>query len=124
MKSLMYAACVLAVLSFPLRAAAQAPMHADSPKARITLSNAIQVGPTLLKEGEYKFQCRYFDGKPFLVVTQADSGKEVARVPCEPVSLDARTVNSELRAIVGPDGKRKVQSVRIKGETVEHRVID
>jgi hypothetical protein len=45
-------------------------------------------------------------------------------VPCEQESLDAKIVNSELRAIVNPNGTRVLQSVRIKGETIAHRLVE
>jgi hypothetical protein len=124
MKSLMFAVCAVAVVFFPLRAAAQGPAHADSPKVTISVSNPTLVGTTVLKPGDYKFQCRHFDGKSFLVVTEAETGKEVVRVQCQEESLDQKIVDSELRSILRPDGKRVLRSVRIKGETIGHQIVD
>lgn len=124
MRSLMFAVCAAAVVLFPMRAAAQDPLHADSPRVTITVSNPTLVGDTTLTPGQYRFQCRHFDGKTFLVISQAESGKEVLRVPCEQQALNEKLVNSELRAIVRPDGTRVLQSVRIKGETIAHRIVE
>ena len=124
MKSLMFAVCAVAVVLFPLRAAAQGPAHADSPKVTISVPNPTLVGTTVLTPGDYKFQCRHFDGKSFLVVTEAETGKEVVRVQCQEESLDQKIVDSELRSILRPDGKRVLRSVRIKGETIGHQIVD
>ena len=124
MRSLMFAVCAAFIVLFPLRAAAQDPLHADSPRVTMAVHNPMLVGNTVLKPGDYRFQCREFDGKTFLVISQVESGKEILRVPCEKESLDARNVNSELRAIVNPNGTRVLQSVRIKGETIAHRLVD
>jgi hypothetical protein len=124
MRSLMFAVCTAFVLLFPLRAAAQDPLHADSPRVTITVNNPMLVGNAVLKPGDYLFQCREFDGKTFLVISQVESKKEILRIPCEKESLDARNVNSELRAIVNANGTRVLQSIRIKGETIGHRIAE
>lgn len=124
MRSLMFAVCAAAVVLFPLRAAAQSPTHADSPKVTISVPNPVTLGTTVLKPGDYKFQCRHFDGKSFLVVTDVESGKEVARVPCREESLNQKVADSELRSILSPNGARVLQSVRIKGETIAHQIVD
>jgi hypothetical protein len=121
MRSLMLAVCVAAVL-LPLRAAAQEAASADSPRVTITVANPTLVGDTLLAPGEYRFQCRHVDGRTFLVVTAPHGDKEIARVPCEQEVLPDKIVNSELRSVIAADGMRTLQSVRIKGEFVAHRV--
>ena len=122
MRSLILALCTALVVLLPFRAVAQEPAHvADSPRVTITVDNPTLVGDTMLKPGQYKFQCRHFDGKSFLVVI-AENNKEVARVPCTQESLSQKIENSELRAIIRADGLRSLQSVRIKGETVAHRI--
>jgi hypothetical protein len=113
----------LAAVAWPFRAAAaQDPAHADSPRVSITVDNPTLVGATLVKPGSYKFQCRHFDGKTFLVVTDAGN-KEIVRVPCEQETLSQKNENSELRSLLRPDGQRVLQSVRIKGEIVAHRLV-
>ena len=124
MRSLLFAVCAASVVLFPLRAAAQDPLHADSPRVTMTVSNPTLVGTTMLKPGAYRFQCRHFDGKTFLVISQAESGKEILRVPCDQESLDVKVAESELRAIVNPNGTRVLQTVRIKGETIAHRIVE
>jgi hypothetical protein len=125
MKSLMLVACAALVVLFPLRAAAQDATHvADSPKVTITVENPTLVGTTVLKPGEYKFQCRHVDGKSFLVVTDTSSAKEIVRVPCTQETLKEKVADSQLRSILQPDGSRKLQSVRIKGETIGHTVVN
>ena len=81
------AAVALTIVAFPNVAAAQADHHANSKKAEFHLSSPLKVGTTTLKVGDYKFQCLRIDGVDFLVVTFADDGKEVARVPCTPEEL-------------------------------------
>jgi hypothetical protein len=122
MRSLMFAVCCAVVVLFPLRAAAQDPVHADSPRVTMTVTSPTLVGNTILQPGKYRFQCRHFDGKTFLVISP-EEGKEILRVPCEQQSLVGKNANSELRAIVNPNGTRVLQSVRIKGETIAHRIV-
>jgi hypothetical protein len=124
MKRLLLAVCTLVVVLVPLRAAAQMPAAADSPKVTITVEKPTLVGMTMLQPGDYKFQCRHVDGKSFLVITAAAGSKEIARVPCEEEVLSQKVADSELRSLVRPDGTRTLQSVRIKGETVGHRLVD
>ena len=124
MRRLVFVACAsLAVLVFPVRAFAQ-HAHADSPKTTLTVTTPLVVGTSILQPGQYRFQCRTFDGRTFLIVTSVAGGKEIARVPCVKESLDARVADSDYRAVVREDGKRTLTSVRIKGETVAHRLLD
>ena len=124
MRSLTLAVCTALVVLLPFAALAQEPAHAvDSPRVTITVDNPTLIGDTMIKPGQYKFQCRHVDGKSFLVVTN-DRDKEVARVPCEQQALPQKIESSELRAIVRADGLRALQSVRIKGETVAHRIVN
>jgi hypothetical protein len=121
MRSLILAVCTALVVLLPFRAVAQEPMAADSARVTITVDHPTLVGDTMIKPGQFKFQCRHVDGKSFLVVTD-ERNKEVARVPCTQEALPQKTENSELRAIVRADGLRALRSVRIKGETIEHRI--
>ena len=124
MKRLVLVACAfLAVLILPLAAAAQ-PAHADSPKATMTLTQNMIVGTAVLQPGEYRFQCRTFDGKTFLIVSSVETGKEITRVPCVREMLDAKIPDSELRSLIAPDGMRTLTGVRIKGEMVSHRIVN
>lgn len=127
MKRFALIACTsIALLLFPLRAAAQHAGHdaADSPKVTLTVTKTLIVGTTILQPGNYKFQCRTFEGRTFLVVTSVDTGKELARVPCVKDTLDAAVTDSEYRSIIRDDGKSRLTSVRIKGEAVSHRLVD
>ena len=124
MKRFVFVACAsLAVLVFPVRAFAQ-HAHADSPKTTLTVTTQLVVGTTILQPGQYRFQCRTFDGRTFLIVTSVGSGKEIARVPCVKEALAATVTDSDYRALVREDGKRMLTSVRIKGEAVAHRLVD
>lgn len=124
MKRLVLVVCAtLAVLIYPLSAIAQ-PAHADSPKTTLILSDVLAVGPTMLQPGEYRFQCRTFDGKTFLVVTSVQTGKEITRVPCVREMLDAKVTDSEFRSLRRADGTRALTVVRIKGEMVAHRIVN
>jgi hypothetical protein len=120
MKTFVAAFAVLAVVALPGVAAAQG--HAEkSAKTDLHVSEPIVVGATTLKTGDYTFQCLEIEGKHYLVVKE-DGGGEVARVPCEPETLTGKIALSDFRSTM-KDGKRYLTAVRIKGETVAHRVV-
>ena len=124
MKRLAIVLCVAIVaILLPLSAAAQHPAHADSPKATLTLSDDLGVGPIVLKAGGYWVRCRTIDGKTFLVVTFADGGKEAARVPCVREVRDEKVAVSQFLIVRNASGQRTLTVVRIKGEMSEHRVV-
>jgi hypothetical protein len=124
MKRLVFVACAsLAVLMSPCRADAQRA-HADSPKTTLPVTRTLTVGTTMLKPGDYRFQCRTIDGRTFLVVTSVDTGKEIARVRCVEETLADPVTDSDYRTVAGENGTRTLISVRIKGEAVAHRVVD
>jgi hypothetical protein len=113
---------VLATVAVPALASAQPSHAANSPKAEFILSEPLVVGSETLEPGIYKFQCKKIGDEEFLVVTSADDGREVARVPCRPEQLQKKTEISEFRSVPRPDGIHALSSVRIKGETIAHRV--
>jgi hypothetical protein len=124
MKKMIPVFALVAALVLPVRAIAQTHNHPyDSPKATIAVEQELVVGTTVLKPGEYKFQCRTFNDQTFLVVTNADTGKELARVPCVKETLNAPVTDTEFRSVARPDGKRVLVSVKIKGETLAHNVV-
>ena len=45
-------------------------------------------------------------------------------MPCVQETLDATVTDSDYRSIAREDGKRTLTSVRIKGESVAHRLVD
>jgi hypothetical protein len=114
---------VLATVAVPAFASAQPPHAVNSSKAEFQLTEPLAVGGETLKPGDYKFQCKKIGEQEFLVVTSADDGREVARVPCRPEELQKKTEISEFRSVPRPDGIHALSSVRIKGETVAHRVV-
>lgn len=124
MKRIILGACAAAVVMLaPALAIAQThEAHADSPKASLTIDQPLAVGSTVIATGEYKFQCRHLGDKDMLVVTDAVTGKEVARVPCKRQELDSKTKQSQFN-ISSASGKRTLLSLKIKGESVEHIVI-
>ena len=113
----------LTIVACPNVAAAQADHHANSKKAEFHLSSPLKVGTTTLKVGDYKFQCLRIDGVDFLVVTFADDGKEVARVPCTPEELTNKPDVNDMRTVPDGSGGRLLSAVRIKGEKIAHRVV-
>ena len=115
-------AAAVMLVAVPARAFAQ-PAHADSPKASVIVTKALRVGPATLQPGEYKVQCRLFEGKTFLVVTSPENGKEIVRVPCEREILSSKVADTQLRTTTATDGAQTLESVRIKGELVAHRLI-
>ncbi len=114
---------VLATVALPALASAQPPHAVNSPKAELQVTEPLAVGSETLKPGEYKFQCKRIGEQEFLVVTSADDGREVARVPCRPEELQKKIELSEFRSVPRPDGIHALTSLRIKGETVAHRVV-
>ena len=124
MKRIISLACgALAMLAIPAFASAQATHPGNSPKADFHLTESLVVGTTTLAAGDYKFQCKHIDGQEFLVVTSADDGREVARVPCRPEELQKKVEMSDFRSISGPSGVHQLTAVRIKGEMVSHRLV-
>ena len=122
MKQVIAALAAVVLLAMPVRAFAQ-PAHADSPKATVFITQTLLVGSAILLPGEYKVQCRMFEGKTFLIVTASDNGKEVARVPCEREILSDKVTETQLRVTTAGSGAQTLQSVRIKGELVAHRLL-
>ena len=123
MKHVIVSVCgAIALLAAPAIALAQYPVHADSPKATLSVSQPLTVGNTLLPVGEYTFECRHIGDTEMLVVTNTDTHKEVARVPCKPQTLVSKVLMSEFH-ITTVDGARKLRSLRIKGEAVEHVIV-
>lgn len=116
-----FALAIIGLISLPVRAADQTE-RANSPKADFHLTQNMVVGTTTLKPGNYKVQCVMAGDKEFLVVTSADDGKEVARVPCHPEELQAKTQFSDFRFTKRADGVAELTGARIRGEKVEHRV--
>jgi hypothetical protein len=123
MKRILVLACAAAVLiAHPRALFAQDHSEANSPKAEFQISKSLVVGTTTLPPGTYKFQCVFADGSHFLIVTGED-GKELARVPCKPEQLAGKIQLSDFRSITKPDGTQALTAVRIKGESVAHRLV-
>jgi len=125
MKKLFAAFALVALSLLPARAIAQAShdhLYA-SPKTTVNVSQALVVGTTTLKPGDYKFQCRTFGDQTFLVITNADTGKEIVRVPCVRETLDGVVTETEFRTLARADGQRILVNVRIKGESVVHNLV-
>jgi len=112
----------LALMAFPSAVSAQDQHVANSKKADFHLSQALTIGNETLKPGDYRFQCVKINGEDVLVVTDDESGREVARIPCKMESLAKKSDVNELRTVSKPDGSSVLSAVRIKGETVAHRV--
>jgi hypothetical protein len=122
MKRLIVVCGVLLLLAVPAVAAAQTSHPENSRKADFNSSTSFVVGSQTLPAGEYKFQCKTIDGRHYMVVTARDDGAEMARVPCEPETLSARSSTSEIRSISRQDGATVISSVRFKGEIIAHRI--
>jgi hypothetical protein len=120
MRRLLAAACAVAAIAMPRVAAAQADHAEKSKKAELHVSREVIVGTKALTPGDYRFQCKMIDGKHYLVVETAD-GDTVTKVPCEPETLSKPIERSEFRSVTS-DSKTYLTAVRIKGETVAHRV--
>ena len=123
MKLVIVALAAAVLFALPARAFAQPAHVADSPKATVFITQTLLIGHAIVLPGEYKVQCRMFEGKTFLVVTNSDNGKEVVRVACEREILNDKVTDTQLRVATAGDGTQTLQSVRIKGELVAHRLI-
>lgn len=123
MRRFIIACAMLAAFAVPRLAVAQTT-HGDSPKANLHLSETMTVGTTILPPGDYVFQCRLIDDQHFLVVTAERDGKEITRVPCTSEDLPAKVTTSEFRSRTKPEGGKLLSSVRIKGETIAHRIVN
>ena len=124
MKRIFVLVCAVAVLiALPHAALAQDHSEANSPKAEFQISMALVVGTTTLPPGTYKFQCVFVDGKHFLIITSSDDGKELARVPCSQEQLSGKIELSDFRSVTKPDGSQALTAVRIRGESVAHRLV-
>lgn len=123
MKRLIVFLSVLVLLAFPAFAAAQVAHAEISAKANFNSTTSFVVGSQTLPGGDYRFQCKTIDGHHYMVVTSADDGAEVARVPCEPEAILTKAAQSEIRSLSRPDGMHVISSVRFKGELVAHRIV-
>jgi len=120
-----FAVCAMLVaLAVPRFAAAQTSHEGDSKSTDLHLSEPLVVGTSTLKPGDYHFQCKHIDGQQFLVVTSDETRAEVARVPCTPENLPEKAKVSEFRSRTVPGSAKVLSSVRIKGETIAHRVVN
>jgi hypothetical protein len=115
-------AALVTMLAIPGLAGAQPAHDQNSKKVDLHVSKTLAVGDVTLKEGDYKVQCKFIDGKHVLVVTSADDGAEVARVPCTPEMLASKPSQTEFRSLTRGDGSAALSAVRIKGDTTAHRV--
>jgi hypothetical protein len=120
MKRLIVVAFALVAMALPRTAAAQMDHAEKSRKADLHLTREVIIGDRTLKPGDYVFQCVMIDGKNYLVV-KTETGDAIAQVPCEPEALTAKIQSSEFRSVTR-DGKQYLTAVRIKGETIAHRV--
>lgn len=123
MKRLILVVCGALALLLPSVASAQVP-HGDSKKVTMYISDTFVAGTTTVTPGEYKFQCKMIDGVDYLIITSADTGKEVARVPCTPEALQTpAATNQVLSRKTDTEGVVQLTAVRFKGETIGHRLI-
>jgi hypothetical protein len=109
------AVALLAVLALAPTVSAQD----QTSKANISFSTPVVVGTATLSPGRYQVQCRMIDGQHVMVILQ--KGKEVARIPCTPVTLDSKVDETGYRTILRED-VRVLTEIRIKGETVGHKL--
>ena len=111
------AVALLAVLALAPTVSAQD--QDQTSKANISFSTPVVVGTATLSPGRYQVQCRMIDGQHVMVIMQ--KGKEVARIPCTPVTLDSKVDETGYRTILRED-VRVLTEIRIKGETVGHKL--
>ena len=121
-RSILVSCALLAAIALPTRASAQAVHAGNSAKAEIHLSQPLVVGAQTLEPGDYTIQCKTIEGQEYLVVTSVEDRAEVARVPCTPQTLRKKVDISEFRTVERPDGSNVLTAVRIRGESIEHRV--
>jgi hypothetical protein len=113
----LFAVAVLAVFVLAPLVSAQ-ETHPTS-KTELSFSTPVVVGGTTLSPGRYRFECKWIDGQHVMVVMQ--KGKEVARIPCTPVTLESKVDETGYRTILRED-VRVLTEIRIKGETIAHKL--
>lgn len=114
----LFAVAVLAVFALAPLVSAQ-ETHPTS-KTELSFSTPVVVGTTTLSPGRYRFECKWIDGQHVMVVTQ--KGKEVARVPCTPVTLDGRVDETGYRSLLREE-TRILTEIRMKGESISHKLV-
>jgi hypothetical protein len=120
MKRLFIVAALLALCALPSVTSAQD--HRTVSKADLTFTEPIVVGGSTLSAGTYKFACTEIDGEHVMIVTSVATGKEVTRVPCNPVTLNSKVEVTEYRSVRTEEGKI-LTDVRIKGESIAHSLV-
>lgn len=125
----------LTLASLGVVAAAQTAPVPIGKNGDVELTETTGLGTTLLKPGHYRFKYATQDGQHFLVVSHQQTqslrgggsqhyamgdGKEVARVPCDVVTLDGKVKNTELHTRKQPDGSLVITQIRIRGEGAGH----
>lgn len=111
------AVAMLAVLA--LAPAVSAQDEHQTSKTNISFSTAVAVGTATLSPGRYRVECRMIDGQHVMVIIQ--QGKEVARIPCTPVTLDSKVDETGYRTVLREE-VRVLTEIRIKGETIAHKL--
>lgn len=114
----LFAVAVLAVFALAPLVSAQ-ETHPTS-KTDVSFSTPVVVGTTTLSPGRYRFECKWIEGQHVMVVTQ--KGKEVARVPCTPTTLDGMVEETGYRTLLRED-TRVLTEIRIKGESISHKLV-
>lgn len=116
----------------PLVAAAQTvPLGKNGD---VELSNAARIGTVDLQPGHYRLQHVTTDGQHFLIVKSqpetrrggmhyaSGPGKEIARIPCQVVTLDKKVKATELHTRKQPDGTTVITQIRIRSEGAGHLI--
>lgn len=104
----------------------------------VEFTEAVTVGTTVLQPGHYRFTHTMQDSQHYLLVSAqptamvgpsgsgstrhygAGKGKEIARIPCQLVQLDAKIKATELHTRKQADGSRVLTQIRIAGEGTGH----
>ena len=125
-------ALATALIIAPPVALAQTKSIPIGKKGNIQLVQPTYVGDTLLAAGHYEVQHATVDGKDYLVVRRQIqptrrhrafvAGDEVARVPCQIVTLDKPPRFTIAYWTPGADGKATITEVRIAEEPAGHIV--
>ena len=133
-RNLSLVAIALTFASLSAVAAGQTAPTAIGKNGDVELTAETRIGATVLKPGHYRFRHATQDGQHYLVINQRPAmrraneshamggGKEIARVPCEIVPLDATAKDTATYITTQPDGPQVITQIRVRGERGGHLV--
>ena len=115
------AVLALVLMSFSLLAAAGQNKYGVAETRKITFSEPIRVGDTLLPAGEYKIQHTMEGENHIMVFTQLKSAlPATSRVKCQLVPLEKKATRTEVMYGHNQNETHFLQELTFAGDTATH----